>query len=70
MPDYVSQESALDKLFFGDFKYNGILVNILIKCNVLNDFYITNMFKIYSVAAHILSLNIDEILKNGDPIRK
>ena len=24
MPDYVSQESALDKLFFGDFKYNDI----------------------------------------------
>lgn len=30
MPDYVSQESALDKLFFGDFKYNDILENILI----------------------------------------
>ena len=22
LPDYVSQESALDKLFFSDFKYN------------------------------------------------
>ena len=38
LPDYVTQESALDKLFFGDFKYNDNLENILIKCSVLNDF--------------------------------
>ena len=67
LPDYVAQESALDKLFFGDFKYNDNLENILIKCSVLNDFYSTNIFKIYSVATHILSLNIDERLVNGDP---
>ena len=24
LPDYVAQESALNKLFFGDFKYNNI----------------------------------------------
>ena len=54
LPDYVSQESALDKLFFGNFKYNDNLENILIKCSVLNDFYSTNIFKIYSVATHIL----------------
>lgn len=28
LPDYVAQESALDKLFFGDFKYNYNLENI------------------------------------------
>ena len=67
LPDYVSQESALDKLFFGDFKYNDNLENILIKCSVLNDFYSTNIFKIYSVAVHILSLDIDERLSKGDP---
>lgn len=67
LPDYVAQESSLDKLFFGDFKYNDNLENILIKCSVLNDFYSTNIFKIYSVATHILSLNIDERLVSGDP---
>ena len=67
LPDYVAQESALDKLFLGDFKCNDNLENILIKCSVLNDFYSTNIFKIYSVATHILSLNIDERLVNGDP---
>lgn len=67
LPDYVSQESALDKLFFSDFKYNDNLENILIKCSVLNDFYSTNIFKIYVVATHILSLNIDERLRKGDP---
>ena len=68
LPDYVAQESALDKLFSGDFKYNDNLENILIKCSVLNvnDFYSTNIFKIYSVAVHILSFNIDERLTNGD----
>lgn len=67
LPDYVAQERALEKLFFGDFKYNDNLENILIKYSVLNDFYRTNIFKIYSVATHILSLNIDERLANGDP---
>ena len=33
----------------------------------MNDFYSTNIFKIYPVAKHILNLNIDERLKSGDP---
>lgn len=64
---YVAQEKALDKLFFGDYKCNSNLDNILIKCSSLNDFYSTNIFNIYDVAKHILSLNIDERLQNGDP---
>lgn len=64
---YVAQEKALDKLFFGDFKYNDNLDNILIKCSSLNDFYSTNIFNIYDVAKHILSLNIDDRLQKGDP---
>lgn len=67
LPDYTEQEKALDKLFFGEFKTNDNLQNILIKCSTLNDFYSTNIFKVYNVAVHILSLNIDERLNNNDP---
>ena len=67
LPDYTEQEKALDKLFFGEFKTNDNLQNILIKCSTLNDFYSTNIFKVYNVAIHILSLNIDERLQNNDP---
>lgn len=67
LPDYTEQEKALDKLFFGEFKTNDNLQNILIKCSTLNDFYSTNIFKVYNVAVHILSLNIDERLMNNDP---
>lgn len=67
LPDYTEQEKALDKLFFGEFKTNDNLQNILIKCSTLNDFYSTNIFKVYNVAVHILSLNIDERLSNNDP---
>lgn len=66
LEDYSAQEDAIDKLFYGEFKSNDNLQNILIKCSVLNDFYSTNIFKIYPVAKHILSLNIDERLKEGD----
>ena len=67
LEDYVAQEEAIDKLFYGEFNSNDVLQNILIKCSVLNDFYSTNIFKIYPVAKHILELNIDERLKAGDP---
>ncbi len=67
LEDYTAQEAAIDRLFHGEFSSNDNLQNILIKCSVLNDFYSTNIFKIYPVAKHILSLNIDERLKKGDP---
>jgi len=67
LEDYIAQEDAIDRLFHGEFAKNDNLQNILIKCSVLNDFYSTNIFKIYPVAKHILSLNIDERLKAGDP---
>lgn len=66
LEDYSSQEKAVDRVF-KDYSSNKILENILIKCSVLNDFYSTNIFKIYPVAKHILELNIDERLKAGDP---
>ena len=66
LDDYREQEIAINKLFQGEFKSNDDIHNILIKCSILNDFYSTNIFKIYFVATHILSLNIDERLKKGD----
>lgn len=66
LPNYVEQEKALDKLFIEVFKNNEDLSEILIKCSTLNDFYSTNIFKIYDVAKHIESLHIDEMLCKGD----
>ena len=67
LDDYVEQEHALDKLFFGVFKTNDTIENILIKCSVLNDFYSTNIFIVYPIAKHILGLNIDDRLNKHDP---
>lgn len=67
LEDYSAQESAIDRLFLSEFNSNDNLEHILIKCSVLNDFYSTNIFKIYPVAKHILSLNIDRRLRAGDP---
>lgn len=67
LPDYTMQEKALDKLFFGEFSSNEDLLNILIKCSALNDFYSTNIFKVYPVAVHIQELHIDDALCSGDP---
>lgn len=64
--NYVRQENALDKLFFKTYPSNTDINDILIKAASLNDFYSTNIFSIFAVAEHILSLNIDERLKNGD----
>ncbi len=66
LENYVLQESALDKLFFYTYPNNNGINDILIKASVLNDFYSTNIFSIFPVAKHILKLNIDNRLKNGD----
>ena len=66
LPNYSNQEKALDKLFMDICKRNDNIEDILIKCSSLNDFYSTNIFDIFSVAQHILSLQIDERLKDGD----
>ena len=66
LENYVLQESSLDKLFFETSPQNTDINDILIKASSLNDFYSTNIFSIFPVAKHILKLNIDERLKNGD----
>ena len=66
LPSYSNQEKALDKLFTDICKRNDNIEDILIKCSSLNDFYSTNIFDIHTVAQHILALQIDERLKDGD----
>ena len=66
LPNYTEQEKALDKLFLETFKENEDISEILIKCSTLNDFYSTNIFKIYDVAKHIEALHIDKMLNAGD----
>lgn len=63
---YHLQEDALDKLFFTICPENTEMSDILLKVAVLNAFYSTNIFSVYPVAKHILSLNIDDRLKAGD----
>lgn len=67
LENYTLQEAALDKLFFVLAPDNACMEDILLKASALNDFYSTNIFSIFPVAKHILSLNIDGRLRQGDP---
>ena len=67
LENYSLQESALDKLFFTLAPDNTKIEDILLKVSALNDFYSTNIYSVFPVAKHILSLNIDSRLKAGDP---
>lgn len=67
LEDYSLQEAALDKLFFSLAPGNTSIEDILLKASTLNDFYSTNIYSIFPVAKHILSLNIDARLRQGDP---
>lgn len=66
LKNYKLQEDALDKLFFKLLPSNEEISDILLKVATLNDFYSTNIFSVYPVAEHILSLKIDERLRQGD----
>ena len=64
---YTSQEKALKKLFLKFAPGNSEISDILLKASCLNDFYSTNIFAIYPVAKHILSIkDLDKRLKSGD----
>ena len=67
LENYSLQEAALEKLFFTMAPDNTRIEDILLKVSTLNDFYSTNIFSVFPVAKHILSLNIDTRLKQGDP---
>lgn len=62
-----SQDSALHKLFHRTYPHNNDLDEVLVKVATLNDFYSTNIFNIFAVAKHILSiLRIDSRIQSGD----
>lgn len=64
---YTQQEEALFLLFHETYPANKSLSEVLIKCSSLNDFYGTNIFNVYPIAKHIVNLNIDARLSDGDP---
>lgn len=66
LENYRLQEEALDKLFFELCPENKKISDVLLKVAALNDFYSTNIFSVFPVAKHILSLDIDERLRAGD----
>ena len=66
LENYVLQESSLKKLFTVTYPRNNDIDNVLIKVCALNDFYSTNIFSPFTVAKHIISLNIDDKLENED----
>lgn len=66
LPDYKAQENALDRLFEDLCPSNTDIRDILIKCSTLNDFYSTNIFKIFNVAQHYFSKDIDRRLDAKD----
>ena len=66
LENYHLQESALDRLFHQLCPENKTIEDILLKAATLNDFYSTNIFSIFPVAKHILELDIDTRLMNGD----
>jgi len=66
LENYTLQESALEKLFMKTYPLNDDLDDVLIKVCALNDFYGTNIFSPFTVAKHIISLNIDKKILEGD----
>lgn len=70
LPGYVEQEHALNHLFHDVFPNNTDLYHVMLKCSVLNDFYSTNLRMIKNgivlMATHIVDLNTDKALKQGD----
>lgn len=66
LESYRLQENALNALFFKLCPKNTDISDILLKVTTLNDFYSTNIYSVYPMAQHILSLNIDARLEAGD----
>lgn len=68
LENYTLQESSLKKLFTKTYPLNNDLDDVLIKVCSLNDFYSTNIFSPFTVAKHIVKLNIDDNLAKDDLI--
>ncbi|MDN5299348.1 MAG: hypothetical protein PWP51_1901 [Clostridiales bacterium] len=63
---YRLQEKALNQLFGETYPHNTALHEVLVKVAALNQFYSTNIFKVFDVAKHIMTLNIDARLSTKD----
>jgi hypothetical protein len=66
LENYQLQEASLGLLFHSLCPENKKIEHILLKVSALNDFYSTNIFDTYSVAKHILNINIDAQLIEND----
>jgi len=66
LENYVKQEDALNLLFRDLCPKNIKMEHVLLKIAVLNNFYSTNIFDVFTVAKHYLEVNIDERLACGD----
>ena len=66
LENYTLQENALEKLFNRTYPKNTEIEDVLIKVSSLNDFYSTNIFSPFTVAKHIVTLNMDERLEESD----
>lgn len=66
MEHYRFQERSIELLFNSLCPQNTDIEQILLKVSVLNDFYSTQIFGTYPVAKHILSIQTDTRLAQGD----
>ncbi len=66
LENYRLQESSLKKLFTQTYPENQQMDDVLIKVCSLNNFYSTNIFSPFTVAKHIVDLDIDKRLNNED----
>lgn len=66
LENYLLQENSLEKLFIKTYLENKDMDDVLIKVCALNDFYSTNIFSPFTVAKHIVNINIDNRLNAGD----
>ena len=66
LENYTLQESSLRKLFTKTYPLNNDLDDVLIKVCSLNDFYSTNIFSPFTVAKHIVKLEIDNSIAQND----
>lgn len=66
MENYRLQEASLVLLFKNNWPENTKLEHVLLKVTALNAFYSTNIFDTFSVAKHILTLNVDARLNADD----
>ena len=66
LENFVLQERSLHKLFNRTYPLNNDMDDVLIKVCSLNDFYSTNIFSPFTVAKHIVELNIDNRLEKED----